>query len=62
MLIFPWSDLSIASYIKLSNFKIDGREMDLHPNIDYKTWMLEIGDQPKNPSKITLYPQDEFDV
>ena len=62
MLIFPWSDLSIASYIKLSNFKIDGREMDLHPNIDYKTWMLEIGDQPKNPSKITLYPQVEFDV
>ncbi len=62
MLIFPWSDLSIESYIKLSNFKIDGKEMDLHSDIDYETWMLEIGDQPKNPSKITLYPRDEFDV
>ena len=62
MLNFPWSDLSIASYIKLSNFKIDGKEMDLHPDIDYETWMLAIGDQPKNPSKITLYPRDEFDV
>ena len=36
--------------------------MDLHPDIDYETWMLAIGDQPKNPSKITLYPRDEFDV
>ena len=36
--------------------------MDLHSDIDYETWMLEIGDQPKNPSKITLYPRDEFDV
>ena len=62
MLIFPWSDLSIASYIKLSSFKIDGKEMDLHPDIDYERWLLAIGDQPKNPSKITLYPRDEFDV
>ena len=62
MLIFPWSDLSIASYIKLSSFKIDGKEMDLDPDIDFERWLLEIGDQPKNPSKTTLYPRDEFDV
>ena len=55
MLIFPWSDLSIASYIKLSNFKIDGKKMDLHPDIDYEMWMLEIGEQPKNPSKIEIF-------
>jgi len=62
MLIFPWSDLSIASYMKLSGFKIDGKEMDLDPDIDFERWLLEIGDQPKNPSKTTLYPRDEFDV
>jgi hypothetical protein len=62
MLIFPWSDLSVASYIKLSNLKIDGKEVDLGPDIDYEKWIYEIGDQPKNPSKITIYPQNEWDI
>ena len=62
MLIFPWSDLSVASYIKLSNFKIDGKEVDLGPDIDFEKWIYEIGDQPKNPSKITIYPQNEWDI
>ena len=36
MLIFPWSNLSIPSYMKLSNFKIDNKEMDLNEDIDLK--------------------------
>lgn len=62
MLIFPWSNLLVASYIKLSHFKIDGKEVDLKPDIEFKNWLLDIGDEQKNPSKITIYPRNDFEI
>ena len=64
MLIFPWSKLHAASYIKLSNLKIDGKNYDeeLRPDLSYKAWIHDTGEPVKATGKITLYPRNEFDL
>ena len=62
MLIFPWSNLSNEAYIKLDNFKIDSKVVDIDRDLSIIQWIFNQDDIPLATSKQTIHPQTSFDI
>ena len=45
MLIFPWSNLSNEAYIKLDNFKIDSKVVDIDRDLSIIPWIFNQDDR-----------------